>query len=92
MTLRDDDRTLAILDDALTLAQSALRKLLPDATPSEIAEAFTNHVQTHLWTELTNIQDHGHRLDDHDDPEAEDLSSALDYNHAQYLEDCRRKD
>lgn len=52
------------LDKALDATERHLRKLLTGFSPREIAEAFAQHVQTHLETELGNIKQHGNKFDE----------------------------
>ena len=65
--LFDSDAYTDTLDAALNSAEEQLIELLPTLKPSEISQAFANHIHTHLSTELSNIAAHGHR---NDDPEA----------------------
>ena len=62
--LVDSDACTDILDGALNSAEEELIELLPTLKPSEVSEAFANHIHTHLSTELSNIAAHGHRNDD----------------------------
>jgi|SRR3984893_10094431 len=65
------DEHIAILDDALTAAESELRKIR-NLPPRQVAVLFSDHVLTHLSEELSNIVAHGHRNDDADDvPQAQ---------------------
>lgn len=62
--LRNSDAELAILDRALDAAENVLRELLARYAPKHIREAFAQHVETHLGSELANIKAHGHKNDD----------------------------
>jgi hypothetical protein len=64
LKLREDDATLAILDKALDAAEGVLKELIPKHRCAEIEKAFLKHVDEYLWTELLNIEKHGHRNDD----------------------------
>lgn len=58
----DPDAYTAVLDDALTQAESRLQKFLPAFTPEEIHDAFVQHVQVHLREELEGGLKHGNSV------------------------------
>ncbi len=61
--LNQEDKELAILDEALNSAESILTPLLKKYDSETLTLMFKQHVKTHLGTELSNITDHGNRSD-----------------------------
>jgi len=59
--LRYSDKELAILDEALNTAETILKPLLRFYGADQLSEAFKQHVQIHLYEELSNVEAHGHR-------------------------------
>jgi hypothetical protein len=78
--LRQTDSELAVLDSACTAAEESLRPLLKFYSAESVAEAFKEHLQCHLLEELTNIEAHGHRNDDPNDPPPVDSGPRPDRN------------